>query len=228
MNRFRLAIAAGISALAMLGSAAADEATEAYVEENANIVLSTLNDASLDAAARTEKFAEYMNEFTDLDAVSNFVIGKYARQFSEAELARYRGAFRDYALAVYENEFDRYRGERVEVQGSVDRSPRDSIVNTRIPREDGQAMDVRWRVLNRNGGYQVVDVALNIDGNLIWLAIEQRAQFLALLDRTNGSVDALVGKIEEMTRSLEASSRSATLAPDENLEDDAQEASRRG
>ena len=68
-------------------------------------------------------------------------------------------------------------------------------------------MDVRWRVLTRDGKYQVVDVALNLDGNLIWLAIEQRAQFLALLDRSNGSADALIEKIESMKRNLEASTR---------------------
>lgn len=184
--------------------ALADVTTEEYVEENANRVLDTLNDPSLDAQARTEAFSRYMDEFTDLKAVSNFVIGRYAKQFSEDELERYRAAFRRYALAVYENELDRYRGERVEVTGSVDRSARDSIVNTVIPRDDGQALDVRWRVLERNGEFQVVDVALNIEGNLIWLAIEQRAQFLALLDRTNGSADALITKIEEMTRDLEA------------------------
>ena len=228
MQGFRMTLAAGLSAVFLAGAAIADADTEAYVEENANIVLDTLNDPALDAEARTAKFAEYMNEFTDLDAVSNFVIGKYARQFSEEELARYRKAFRDYALAVYENELDRYRGERVEVQGSVDRSPRDSIVDTRIPREDGQAMDVRWRVLNRNGEYQVVDVALNIDGNLIWLAIEQRAQFLALLDRTGGSVDALIGKIEEMTASLESENHAGTLSPASAPDTPEDEASRRG
>lgn len=196
------ATAAGAAMLA--GAAFADARTEAYVEENANEVLRTLNDPSLDAEDRTEAFSRYMDQFTDLDAVSNFVIGRYARQFSEAELADYRQAFRTYALAVYENELDRYRGESVEVIGSFDRTPRDSIVNTRIPREGGPAMDVRWRVLNRGGEYQVVDVALNIEGNLIWLAIEQRAQFLALLDRTNGSSDALIAKIREMTDTLES------------------------
>jgi len=196
------ATAAGAAMLA--GAAFADARTEAYVEENANEVLRTLNDPSLDAEDRTEAFARYMDQFTDLDAVSNFVIGRYARQFSETELADYRQAFRTYALAVYENELDRYRGESVEVIGSFDRTPRDSIVNTRIPREGGPAMDVRWRVLSRDGEYQVVDVALNIEGNLIWLAIEQRAQFLALLDRTNGSSDALIAKIREMTDTLES------------------------
>ncbi len=196
--------ATAVGAAMLAGVAFADARTEAYVAENANEVLRTLNDPGLDAKDRTEAFSLYMDQFTDLDAVSNFVIGRYARSFLEEELQEYRAAFRTYALAVYENELDRYRGERVEVIGSFDRTPRDSIVNTRIPREGGPAMDVRWRVLNRGGEYQVVDVALNIEGNLIWLAIEQRAQFLALLDRTNGSSDALIAKIREMTDTLES------------------------
>lgn len=203
-NTFSKIAAAAIGASLLAGAAVADARTEAYVEENANEVLRTLNDPTLDASARTAAFEDYMDQFTDLDAVSNFVIGRYAREFSEAELAEYREAFRAYALAVYENELDRYRGERVEVIGSFDRTPRDSIVNTRIPREGGPPMDVRWRVLNRDGEFQVVDVALNIEGNLLWLAIEQRAQFLALLDRTNGSSEALIAKIREMTDTLES------------------------
>ena len=116
--------------------------------------------------------------------------------------------FREYALAVYENELDAYRGEAVLVKDSVDRSEKDSIVNTVIKRDDGKDMDVRWRVLTRDGEYQVVDVALNLDGNLIWLGIEQRAQFLALLDRTNGSASALIAKIEGMKQTLLTKKRS--------------------
>ena len=209
MRVFGRTIAVIFSAFMLTAVAQADEAAEVYVEENANQVLETLNNPELDAAARTEAFSRYMDKFTDLERVSNFVIGKYARRFSERDLERYRDAFREYALTVYETELDRYRGERVDVTGSVDRSERDTIVNTVIRRQDGQDMDVRWRVLEDDGAFQVVDVALNIDGNLLWLAIEQRAQFLALLDRTNGSADALVDKIESMTRDLEEDRRAA-------------------
>lgn len=198
---------AGAAMLLSVQTAQADVKTEAYVQENASEVLNSLNDPSLTTAERTKKFNTYMDEFTDMVAVSNFAIGKYARRFTEDELVRYRKAFREYALAVYENELDAYRGEAVIVKDSVDRSPTDSIVNTVIKRQDGQDMDVRWRVLQRNGEYQVVDVALNLDGNLIWLAIEQRAQFLSLLDRSNGSADALINKIESMKRSLETEKR---------------------
>ncbi len=199
-----LAISLSVSAL----PAFADAKTEAYVAKNANEVLATLNNPNLSAQERTAKFSDYMDQFADFDAISNFVIGKYSRRFSADELARYRKAFREYAMAVYETELDAYRGEAVTVRNSVDRSPTDSIVNTVIRRRDGKDMDVRWRVQGTEGNYQVVDVALNLDGNLIWLAIEQRAQFIALLDQNNGSADVLINRINTMTRDLKSSKRS--------------------
>ena len=185
----------------------ADARTEAYVQKNASEVPQSLNNPKLSAAERTATFSKYMDTFTDLDAVSNFVIGKYARRFTDAELTKYRKAFRTYALAVYEFQLDAYRGEAVVVKNSVDRSETDSIVNTVIKRQDGKDMDVRWRVQGKDGDYQVIDVALNLDGNLIWLAIEQRAQFIALLDRSNGSADALIKKIDSMTAELKVKTR---------------------
>ena len=208
MKRF-ISPAIALTALAALALPAfADAKTEAYVQKNASEVLASLNDPSLNAEERTAKFNAYMDEFTDMEAVANFAVGKYARRFTETELKEYHKVFREYALAVYENELDAYRGEAVVVKNSVDRSDTDSIVNTVIKRQDGKDMDVRWRVLTRDGEYQVVDVALNLDGNLIWLGIEQRAQFIALLDRTNGSAEALIDKIESMTRKLETEKRS--------------------
>jgi phospholipid transport system substrate-binding protein len=189
---------AALTALAM--PASADAKTEAYVQKNASEVLASLNDPSLNADERTAKFNAYMDEFTDMKSVANFAIGKYTRRFTPEELTEYHKAFRNYALSVYENQLDDYRGEAVVVKDSYDKSPTDSVVNTVIRRQDGKDMDVRWRVLKRDGKYQVVDVALNLDGNLIWLAIEQRAQFLALLDRTNGSAEQLIAKIEDMTQ----------------------------
>ncbi len=198
-----VSIAVAIAAMMPL-SAWADAKTEAYVEENANEVLKALNDPDLTADQRTEQFNTYMDEFADFNAISNFAVGKYSRRFTSEERDEYRVAFRAYALAVYQNELDAYRGEAVTVEGSVDRSDRDSIVNTIIKRQDGKDMNVRWRVFTRDGKYQVVDVALNIEGNLIWLGIEQRAQYLSILDRNNGSASALIEVIKQETAKLNA------------------------
>ncbi|MFN3212916.1 MAG: phospholipid-binding protein MlaC [Henriciella sp.] len=182
----------------------ADAKTEEYVRTNANDVLASLNSPGLTADERRAQFQTYMDEFANLDAVAKFVIGKYAKRFSDEEMEAYLTTFREYALAVYEFYFNEYRGRDVKVVGSTDRNARDSIVDTEIVRADGQELEVRWRVLNRGGKYQVVDVALNAEGNLIWLAIEQQAQFLSILDQNNGSSDALINKINSMTDELVA------------------------
>lgn len=193
---------------AMLAVAAmpafADTQTEEYVRTNANDVLASLNAPGLTSSERREQFQSYMDEFTNLDAVAKFVIGKYSKRFTPEEMDLYLTTFRNYALVVYEFYFNEYRGQDVKVTGSTDRNARDSIVDTEIIRADGQELEVRWRVLNRGGKYQVVDVALNAEGNLIWLAIEQRAQFMSILDQSNGSVDALIAKINSMTDDLVA------------------------
>lgn len=186
--------------LAFAGSPAfADTNTEEYVRANANDVLQSLSAPNMDADARRAEFQTYMDEFTNIDAVAKFTIGKYSKRFSDEEMTAFLASFRVYALALYEEYFIAYRGREVNVSGSLDRNPRDSIVDTKILREDGRELAVRWRVLKRGGKYQVVDIALNSNGNLIWLAIEQQAQFIAILDKNNGSAEALIDKIDAMT-----------------------------
>lgn len=193
-------------AAAMLAATSApafgDAITEEYVRTNANDVLQSLNAPDLDAIGRRAAFQQYMDEFANIDAVAKFAIGKYSKRFTPEEMDAYLITFRRYALVVYEYYFNAYRGKDVKVMGSTDRNANDSIVDTKIVRDDGREMDVRWRVLNRRGSYQVVDVALNTDGNLIWLGIEQQAQFISILDQSNGSSEALLRKIDEMTDEL--------------------------
>lgn len=201
MTSRKILLSAAMFALAAL-PAFADTKTEDYVRSNANDVLASLNAPDVTPENRRVQFQEYMDQFANLDAVAKFAIGKYSKRFSEEELDAYIVSFRAYALAVYEFYFNAYKGKDVKVTGSTDRTARDSIVDTKIVREDGEEMDVRWRVLNRGGKYQVVDIALNVEGNLIWLGIEQRAQFMAVLDQNKGSSDALINKIDSMTADL--------------------------
>jgi phospholipid transport system substrate-binding protein len=74
-NLIRSTLAATLVAALAL-PAFADARTEAYVQKNASEALSTLNNPKLTAAERTATFNAYMDKFTDIDAVSNFVIGK--------------------------------------------------------------------------------------------------------------------------------------------------------
>ena len=209
MVLFRTFIAAFLLAfapltLAPLALANADAGAESFVRENATKVLSALDEPGLTSAERSAKFGGFMDEFSNLNGISRFVLGKYGRRFNADELSRYREIYRAYSLANYEAQFDEYRGAEIEITGSTE-ARRDTIVRSIIRKDDGETLDVSWRVRPRDDKYQVIDVGLNLDGNLLWLAVEQRAQFLDLLDRNGGSADALIAKLEDLTADLQQS-----------------------
>ena len=180
----------------------ADKKSEDFVSEYASIVLNVLSNPELSQEERVDSFNSYMDEFAFIDRVSRFVIGKYNRRFDKGEYERYAKAFRDFTLAVYISELDQYRGSKLIVHGSVDRKKNDSVVKTTLRHVNGDEMKVDWRVLFRDDKHGVVDVAVSYEGSTIWLAIEQRAQFLSILDRNHGSADALIATIECRTRKL--------------------------
>lgn len=201
-----LLLSAGL-AISFASTAVADKATEAYVNKNANAALQSLSSPELSHSTELGTFEKLMSDFADMERISNFVIGKYARRFSESDLKAYRAAYSDYALATYQNQLDKFRGQKLDVLGSVDTSDgRYSVVQSVVKRSTGD-LPVNWRVMISGSkdkkSYQVVDVSLDVDGNEIWLAIEQRAQFLSLLDRSNGDAKALIAKIKDLTKELQ-------------------------
>ena len=142
--------------------------------------------------ADPEKGRETLRQSMDLDTVANFTLGKYARRVSEADRARFAEAFENYLLTSFEEQREKFRGAEITVLGSKDRSPTDSIVETRVKRPGEEALTVRWRVIEKNGDWRVVDV--EVLG--LWLAIEQRAQIAAIMDRPRATIDDAIKALD--------------------------------
>ena len=131
-------------------------------------------------------------ETIDVPTVARFSLGKHARTISADEQTRFTEAFRLFLAGPFRDNADKFSGARVDVVGSKDRSPTDSIVETRITRKDEEPMTVHWRVVMRNGEWRVVDV--EVLG--LWLAIEQRAQIAAILDRPRATIDDAIAALK--------------------------------
>lgn len=127
----------------------------------------------------------------DADAIARFTLGRHARSFTAADVARYSEALEAFLATMIERESGRFAGSDVEIIGSIDRSPSDSIVSTRIYKRDGQTDTIRWRLMARNNGWRIVDV--EVAG--LWLAIEQRAQIGAILGRRGASIDDAIAAL---------------------------------
>lgn len=219
INKLAAALVSAIMIALTASPAFADTDAENYVETNVNLVLEALNQPELTADERREQFNDYMNKFANMKKISRFVVAHHGRAFrsGDVEFDPYFEAFETFALATYEVQLDKYRGEKISILGSEDR-PRDTIVKTQI-RSDATGQDLRvdWMVRKnkKDDGYKVIDVALLLEGNMFWLAQEQQSQFVSILNRANGSpqdrFDVLIERIEAMTADLQ-SEKAAQMA----------------
>ncbi|MDX1292098.1 MAG: ABC transporter substrate-binding protein [Hyphomonas sp.] len=153
-------------------------------------------EAVIEGAARSitdpSQGRETLRESMDLKTVANFTLGKYARRVSAADRDRFAEAFEAYLLESFEEQSDKFRNAEIRVIGSKDRTPTDSIVETRVLRPGEQAQTVRWRVIEKQGQWRVVDV--EVLG--LWLAIEQRAQIAAIMDRPRATIEDAIRALD--------------------------------
>ncbi len=196
--------------------AARNAAAEGYVQENATAALNSLANRSQTADARQQQFGRLMGQFADVPRISNFVLGRYSTSLrADAALrTEWQTTFQEYAIAVYEDQLDRFRGNAIRVTDSVERVPgRDVIVRSQVtPRGRTQPMNVQWRILRSSdtAAWKVVDVSLVLDGNEIWLAQQQQRDFLAQLDRNNGNIRALITSVRASTAEMRQRIRART------------------
>ena len=192
-------IFAALALTAFATAAHADEAAEAYVQ-------SILDEAApaLESGNRAEMLdgiAAMVDKHVDMRRVGRFTLGQYARQMSDEQKSVYYPLFQDYATLVYQKTLSEYSGQKLAVTGSVARSERDIIVNSRIadaqPGDQFADVTIHWRVYrNRDGDMTVVDAG----ANNVWLAIEQRSQFTSVIANNGGGargIDALIAQLRD-------------------------------
>jgi phospholipid transport system substrate-binding protein len=183
--------------------ASADQAAEAFVQ---NI----LDEAgpSLQSGNRNVMIAAVENlvdEYVDMRRVGRFVLGKYARQMTDAQAEEYFPLFRRYATMVYRNTLENYAGQAIIVTGSVDRAEYDIVVNSKIANpEPGDAFAdaiIHWRIYrDKQGAMSIFDAG----ANEIWLAIEQQEQFTSIIANNGGGEAGITALIAEMRSRVEA------------------------
>ena len=197
---------AGMLACAPSAFAARDTAAETYVQQNASQALQTLGNRGVSGAERRRLFDVLMRQFSDMDRIALFVLGRYSGQLRADPTLRQQwvNTFKDYAVAVYEDQLTAYSGSNIRVTGSTERIPgRDIVVNSEITPRGQRPLPVQWRLLRSGDAWKVFDVSLIFEGgNQIWLAQAQQLDFLSQLDQNHGDIRGLIVRVQQTTASL--------------------------
>jgi phospholipid transport system substrate-binding protein len=206
LSRAALAAAMAIGAVgaasALPGGAAfaqstRDASAEQFVGAQAQRILAILNNHDQSRADKVAAFRAVIDQDADVPRITTFVLGKYARSITPAQMQRFAPVFRQYAQNVYESRMSEFHGETVRVTGSIVRRPGDVVVNTLIVGGDlKQPLPVAWRVLGAGGAWKVVDV--EVSG--VWLAITEQQDFVSTIDNHGGDIDALTDQLQQRTQ----------------------------
>ncbi|MEM1146191.1 MAG: ABC transporter substrate-binding protein [Pseudomonadota bacterium] len=141
------------------------------------------------AESEATEVADAVLSHIDATAIAYFTLGRYSGAISANDKHRFAEAFKQFLRRQIEANAHQFIGVDVAVIDTSARGARDAIVTTQV-RGKGTPMQVRWRVIERDGTWSVVD--LEVAG--VWLAIEQRAQVAAILSRPGANIDDVIAQ----------------------------------
>ncbi|MEL7042286.1 MAG: ABC transporter substrate-binding protein [Pseudomonadota bacterium] len=183
---------------APLGAVSADEACEVFLRGALDRALYSEGQNSTDHQSR---LATLIHDHVDTLALSKFTLGKHAKSVSPIDLETYHSSLSDHLEALLWQQIEGAQSLSADILKSVDRTPRDCFVETVIHRDGSEDVMVIWRVRFANDVHRILDVALILDGNQIWLGIELRAQVVVLFEQTGGDMAAILDRLEFDARS---------------------------
>jgi phospholipid transport system substrate-binding protein len=204
MGAVRLFALAAIVAIALpFAAARAATPAEEFVQNNVQKGLTILNSGGSPAQKR-EEFRSFLLKLTDLKRIADFTLGPVKNSTSPADLAAFEDAFREYAFAVYESEFQKYSGQTLKVTGSVERKAGDYLVSTVLvdpsAKKGQEPIQVDFRIFGSPGHFTVGDIiVLGLD-----LAITEQDDFSSFLAQNNNSVKALTAELKQRAARVRA------------------------
>lgn len=205
MNR-RLILIAPFAAAAALalprrGLAETDlSRATAFIQAAGNELVATINDPRLDLPTRRVRVAAILRRTIDIEGTGRFILGRYVRQASPAELTEYHRLFDEIIVRNLSARFGEYRGVKFSLGRSQQRTEEDALVNTIVERPNTPAFALDWRVSEIGGQLKVVDVIA--EGTS--LRLTTRSEYSAVIQRNGGRVAALLEAMRNQIAQLAA------------------------
>lgn len=187
-----------IAALTMVAAQAyAIEAPRLFVERMVDRTIATLEETEADPSARQQALGSLLQESFDLKRIGRLALGKHYRVAAEQDRAAYHALFGDYLVATYAERLNSaFKGSQkagLEVRfGEVQIAKKDRIVPSMVYAGESR-IELNWRVRERDGAWQIIDVV--VEG--ISMVITQRNEFNAIVGRSNQGLAALNAHLQE-------------------------------
>ncbi len=135
-----------------------------------------------------------------MPVIGRFVLGRYWRRADAAQRSDFLDAFEDMMLYRFLPLFSEFSSERFDVGPArpYKNNPDFVSVESKLRQENGEPIHVNWRVRKHGDGYKIVDIIA--EG--ISIAVTLRSEYVSVLKRNGGDVDALTQVLREIAKGL--------------------------
>lgn len=190
---------AAVGALLVAAAAAAAESgATAVVSRLDEALLGTLKDAQqLGYQGRRDRMAPAVDAAYDVPFMAEKSLGAHWKHLSDADRQRWIELSREFSLANYAANFDRWAGQTIDVLGEAPAPNETAIVRTRINHPQGEPIEMSYRLRRTDAGWRIIDVYLK--GTVSELAL-RRSDYRGVLERDGfeGLVKAMQAKIADL------------------------------
>ena len=200
MPRFRAHLLGLASLLLATAVTAADPpATQVIARLNAALLDTLKNAEHLGYQGRFDKLAPVVPQAFDVEFMAEKSIGKYWKSLSDADKARWLALFKEFTVANYAGNLDKFTGQRFEMSGEEPDQNDTIVVHTKLINPGGEDVELNYRLHQTPAGPRIVDIYLK--GTVSELAL-RRSDYTSVLERDG--FDALVATIRTKIADLAA------------------------
>jgi len=199
-RRLLLASLAGILAVPARAQQMDISRATNFVDRAGQDLVNAINDQRLNQSQRRDKVASILRSAIDIEGTGRFILGRYVRQASPAELQDYLKLFDEIIIRNLSSRFGEYRGVKFSLGRSQQRTEEDALVSTLVERPSTPPFTLDWRVAEINGQPKVVDVIA--EGTS--LRLTTRSEYSAVVQRNGGRVGALLDAMRGQIAQLAA------------------------
>lgn len=173
--------------------ARADQAENArnFIQGMGDKAIAILSDKSVSQEQAAKTFHDMLVDRFDLDLLGKFALGPANwKAASSAQRQLYQQLFEKLVVQIYNDRFSLYHGETWKVVDAKPEDDRDTYVTGLIikPNPSAPPVKVDWRVRNKGGKLQVIDVI--VEG--VSMTVTQRSEFAAVIQKGGGDLDVFL------------------------------------
>jgi phospholipid transport system substrate-binding protein len=177
----------------MRAADAADPAAEQVQSFYASLLDTMKRGPQLGMQGRFRALGPAVDKAYDITTMMQFIVGQSWPTMTDADKTSLIQAFRRMTLADYASNFDKYSGERFDVDPNVVQRGGDKIVQTKLVPGSGAPVALIYRMREQAGSWKIIDVYL---AGYVDQAALKRSDFASTL--ASGGAKALAAKINSL------------------------------